>query len=63
MLKKFYELFRKKDAQKGQGIVEYVLLLGVVTVIAAGLIDNSTLQASLGRVIKYVKEILLNSGL
>ena len=63
MLKKFCELFRKKYSEKGQGIVEYVILLGVVAVIAVGLIDGSKLQNSIKIVVEYMKAILGSSRL
>ena len=41
MLKKIREFFKKSE--KGQGVVEYVLILGVVALIAAALLTNDGL--------------------
>ena len=51
----------KKGSQKGQGVVEYALLLGFAAVIAVGLIGSSNLQGSLEAIIEDMKEILNNS--
>ena len=37
MLKKICGLIRKKSSEKGQGVVEYALMLGFVAVITVGL--------------------------
>ena len=43
MLKKIREFFQKKDSEKGQGAVEYALVLGFVAVIAIYLLTGSSL--------------------
>lgn len=59
MLKKIREFL----SQKGQGVVEYTLLLGVVTVIAVGVFDGSNLKASIQNAVNIMKEFLLNAEL
>lgn len=59
MLKKIREFF----SQKGQGIVEYALILGLAAAIAAGLVGGSGLQAELQQAIKNVKEVVTASRL
>lgn len=44
MLKKLRELFKKYKEEKGQGVVEYALVLGFVAVIAVYLIGSSDLK-------------------
>ncbi len=44
MLKKIRELFKKYKEEKGQGVVEYALVLGFVAVIAVYLIGSSDLK-------------------
>ena len=59
MIKKIREFF----SQKGQGVVEYALILGFVAVIAVSLINTGGLQDSLEETIEYVKEILKSARL
>ena len=59
MLKKIRELI----SQKGQGIVEYALLLGFVAVIAAYLIGGSDLINSVKQSIDNMKEVISASQL
>ncbi|MBQ3434574.1 MAG: pilin protein [Selenomonadaceae bacterium] len=54
MLKKIRELI-KKGLQKGQGVVEYALMLGFVAIIAAYLIGGSNLVSSVKGAIDDVK--------
>lgn len=44
MLKKIRELFKKYKEEKGQGVVEYALVLGFVAIIAVYLIGNSDIK-------------------
>ena len=46
MLKKIREFFQKIDSEKGQGAVEYALVLGFVAVIAVYLIGSSDLKGA-----------------
>ncbi|MBQ3726172.1 MAG: pilin protein [Selenomonadaceae bacterium] len=43
-MKKIRELFKKYKEEKGQGVVEYALVLGFVAVIAVYLIGRGDLQ-------------------
>ncbi len=43
MLKKIRELFKQYKEEKGQGVVEYALMLGFVAVLAIYMINNSNL--------------------
>lgn len=45
MLKKIRELFKKYKEEKGQGVVEYALVLGFVAVLAVYLIQSSGLES------------------
>ena len=44
MLKKIREFFQKKDSEKGQGVVEYALLLGFVALVALVLFKEDGLN-------------------
>ena len=59
MLKKIRELF----PQKGQGLVEYALILGLAAVIAVGLLGGSGLQAELQQAIQNAKDVVKASRL
>ena len=60
MLKKIRELFK---TEKGQGIVEYTLLLGFVAVVAAYLISGSDLIDTIKQVMDNSKEAISGSRL
>ena len=55
MLKRIFKLFRKKKLEKGQGVVEYALILGFVAVLAAYLLSGSKLIPSIETSIDHVK--------
>ena len=57
MLKKIREFFQKKDSEKGQGAVEYALVLGFVAVIAVYLLTGSGLQTATKTNIDNTKEV------
>ena len=57
MLKKIREFFQKKDSEKGQGAVEYALVLGFVAIIAVYLLTGSGLQTSTQKNINNTKEV------
>ncbi|MBQ3336542.1 MAG: hypothetical protein IJS69_01065 [Selenomonadaceae bacterium] len=57
MLKKIREFFQKKDSEKGQGAVEYALVLGFVAIIAVYLLTGSGLQTSTKTNIANTKEV------
>ena len=53
MLKKIHELFKKYTEEKGQGVVEYALILGVVALLATALmIQNGLADKLVGSVDK-----------
>ena len=54
MLKKIREFF----AQKGQGVVEYALLLGFVAIIAISLLNASGLRASINDAFDNAKSVI-----
>ena len=45
-------------SERGQGIVEYALILAFVTIIAAALINSDVLQNTISGVIQKVKDLL-----
>lgn len=45
MLKKIREFFQKKSSEKGQGTVEYALILGFVAIIAVYMLTGSGLSS------------------
>lgn len=45
-------------SERGQGIVEYALILAFVTIIAAALINSDGLQNTISGVIQKVKDLL-----
>lgn len=59
MLKKIRELL----IEKGQGIVEYALILGFVAIIAVGLLGGSGLADTVKQNIDNMKEVLRASRL
>lgn len=60
MLKKIRELFK---TEKGQSVVEYVLLLGFITIVALSLLDGSNLQSSITKAVNNAKEIIQSARL
>ena len=50
MLQKIYERLRRK----GQGVVEYALLLGVVAVLVVGFVSKGGLTETFGKTLKNV---------
>ena len=57
MLKKIREFF-KKISEKGQGTVEYALILGFVAIIAVYMLTGSGLQTSTKQNITNTDEVL-----
>ena len=57
MLKKFREFL----SDKGQGVVEYALLLGFVAVVVAGLL-SSGLNEEIQKSFDYVKAMLVTTA-
>ena len=57
MLKKIREFFQKKDSEKGQGAVEYALVLGFVAVIAVYLLTGSNLTTDTKANIKNIDNV------
>lgn len=50
MLQKIYQRLK----QKGQGVVEYALLLGVVAVLVVGFVSKGGLTETFGKTLKNV---------
>ena len=57
MLKKIREFFQKKDSEKGQGVVEYALVLGFVAVLAIYLLSGSDLTKDVQANIKNADNV------
>ena len=58
MLKKLRELFKKYKEEKGQGVVEYALVLGFVAVLAVYLINSSNLNTKVNQNVDNAGKVL-----
>ena len=56
MLKRIFELLKKKNFEKGQGVVEYALILGFVSILAVYLVSGSEIIPSIEDLLGDLKE-------
>ena len=60
MLKRIFELFEKKKLEKGQGVVEYALILGFVSILAVYLVEGSDIITSIKTLLLDLKAQIEN---